>query len=144
MPRNYLSSFGQIENFWKFPQYFDIFLSFFFQDMHWLHVYPNSDFSALFWKNFGQFSAVIWQIFWRVWRYILEIWLLSFFGPIFCTWQTFSIFLAKFWHIFGKKEGIGRLLEFSFCFVFWMKSRNGNSDLLTRSQWNGVSLELSF
>ena len=40
MPRNYLSSFGQIENFWKFPQYFEIFLSF-FQDMHCLHLYTN-------------------------------------------------------------------------------------------------------
>ena len=37
--------------------------------MHWLHVNPNSDYST-FWhffgtflKNFGQFSAVIWQIF---------------------------------------------------------------------------------
>ena len=28
MPRNYLSSFGQIENFSKFPQYFEIFSSF--------------------------------------------------------------------------------------------------------------------
>jgi len=81
---------------------------------------------ASFRKNFGKYYADIWQIFCQ--KLLGNLAFFIFFGHIFCTWQTFSIFLAKFWHIFEKKEGIGRLLKFSFCFSpemgdkFWRKT----------------------
>ena len=90
-------------------------------------INPNSDFST-FRHFFGTFLEEFCSVFCRYLADIspkkyLKLWHLSFFGKIICTWQTFSIFLAKFRHIFGKKEVFGRLLEFGFCLSseFWDK-----------------------
>ena len=101
--------------------------------MHWLHVNPNSDFCS-------HLEDFLPKKYWKLWH-------LSLFWQIICTWQTFSIFWAKFWHMFGKKEVFGKLFELSF-FGFFLnsgqfleknltkigrksaeKSKNWNSDL---------------
>ena len=75
------------------------------------------DFSALFRQVFGRILTNIMQLFGRYFaRKYQEILLLSFFGRYFALGR-----LSAFsWPIFGTyleiKEGIGRLLEFSFCF----------------------------
>ena len=74
------------------------------------------DFSAIFWKNFGQFSADISPK-------ILETLAFVIFSADNLHLADFQHFLTKFRHIFRKKEVFGRLLQFSFCVSteFWDK-----------------------
>ena len=106
--------------------------------------FPFLDFLALFWKNFGQFSAVNWQIFCQ--KKYWKLWYLSFFRQIICTWQTFSIFLAEFRQIFGKEEVFGRLLEFNFCFSsefcdkFWRKTWQKSAKKVLKRREIGIQI----
>ena len=91
--------------------------------MHWLHVNPNSDFST-FRHFFGRILFRFLQIFGRYFaKKILETLAFVIFSEDNLHLADFQHFLAKFRHIFGKKEEFGRLLEFGFCLSseFWDK-----------------------
>ena len=63
--------------------------------MHWLHVYPNSDFST-FWHFFGRILFSFLQIFGRYFaKKILET-------LAFVIFSEDNLHLADFQHFFGK------------------------------------------
>ena len=81
------------------------------------------DFSALFWKNFGQFSAVIWQIFCP--KNNWKLWYLSFFRQIICTWQTFSIFWQSFGTYLERKKYLADFWNLVFVFLLNFETNFG-------------------